>query len=156
MEEITIPTLEWFLPEYIHKDRTPDWFWSIGLIALVAAAIAIWFHNYVFAIFILLSGASLILFTLRRPHTVTFRITTAGITMGKDTYTWKEIKGFHIKAGDPYYKLLLMTSKKFLPIYTVPFPQELSKQIRDSLTVVTANIELEESQSVVFMEKLGF
>lgn len=156
MEEIHITPLSWSAPEYSHKTRSIDWFWSIGLVALVGAITAAWFHNYIFAIFILISGACLILFTLRAPHIFTFTIDENGITLEKETYPWKDIKGFSTKQGDPYNKLLILTSKKFLPVYTIPFPSEITTELRESLMKATKNIELEESHSVLFMEKIGF
>lgn len=156
MEEIVITPIEWSAPEYNHKKRSNDWLWSIGLTALVGAVLAVWFHNYVFAIFILISGACLILFTIREPQSITFVVKTEGITIGKDEHIWKDIKGFDIKKGEPYHKLLIMTSKKFLPIYTIPFPSDLSSQLKEALNKVTPKIDLEESRSMVFMEKLGF
>ncbi len=156
MEEIVINPIEWSAPEYSHKERTMDWFWSIGLIALVGAIIAIWFGNYIFAIFILISGACLILFTLRHPQEITFSVKTEGLTIGKDSYEWKTIKGFHIKRGNPDGKLLILTSKHFLPIYTIPLPENLIQEVGDSLLKIIPNIDLEESRSVLFMEKIGF
>lgn len=156
MEETVIDTIEWSAPEYTHKERTMDWYWTIGLIALVGAIVAIWFHSYVFGIFILISGACLILFTMREPQIMNFSIKTEGLEIGKDKHTWKEIKGFHIKQSTPYSKLLVMTSKKFLPIYTIPFPPEISSHLREEIEKVTPNIELQESNSMLFAEKIGF
>lgn len=156
MEEITITPIEWSAPEYSHKEKTVDWFWTIGLLALVGFGIAVWFHNYLFAIFILISGASLILFTLRAPQVVPLSITSDGISMGKEKYEWKQIKGFRIKSAEPYSKLLILTSKKFLPLYTISFPKELTPDIREALTKATTALDLEESHSMLFMEKIGF
>jgi hypothetical protein len=156
MEEIIIAPIEWSAPEYSHKERNPDWFWAIGLSTIVACILALWFRNYLFAIFLLISGACLILFTLRHPEEVSFSIKTEGITIGKDIYAWKTIKGFSIKRNPSQDKLLILTSKKFLPTYTIPIPGNLTEEIYNSLLKVTPNIELEESRSMLFMEKLGF
>ena len=31
----------WEVMEYEHKDRAPDWYWAVGIIALSSAVIAI-------------------------------------------------------------------------------------------------------------------
>ena len=116
MEEINIRTIEWQAPEYVHKEKSADFLWTIGLAALVGAILALWFKNYVFAIFILLSGTSLIFFTLRKPENIAFSISSDGIQMGKEKHTWANIKSFDIKKGEPYSKLLIVTSKYFLPV----------------------------------------
>ncbi len=157
MDKTIITPIEWSAPEYTHKARTNDWYWSIGLVALVGMVGALWFHNYIFAIFILVSGVCLILFTLRLPQEVTFVVKETGIGIAREDHPWSEIKGFKIKTDTPYSKLLLLTSKKFLPIYTVPFPPEKSQEIEEFLLKFIQVIEeLDESPSMVFMEKLGF
>jgi hypothetical protein len=158
MDEIQINTIEWSVPEYNHKERDNDWFWTLGLVTLVACGIAIWFHNYIFAIFIFISGCCLIMFTLRHPENVTYIIETKGLSMGKDLYPWKNIKSFNIKKVDDAgeVKLLIETRKYFLPIYTIPLPRDLENEVKQNLLKLIPRSEIEESASMVFMEKIGF
>ncbi len=157
MDEIEIETIEWSAPEYNHKyDRHIDWFWTIGLITLVACGIAIWFHNYIFSIFIFLSGACLILFTIKPPEDLNIKIDTSGISMGREFYEWKKVKGFHIIKNKDNNKLLIEVEKYFLPVYTLPLPTELINKVKENLLKITQHIELKESQSMLFMEKIGF
>ena len=158
MDEIVINTIEWSAPEYSHKERNNDWFWTIGLLAVVGGIAALWFHNYIFAIFIFISGGTLIMFTMRPPQEVTFTIETKGLTMGRDFHTWKSIKSFNIKNNNsgPYAKLLIETSKHFLPVYTIPLPKEKVDETKEALLKVARRSEIDESQSMLFMEKLGF
>lgn len=158
MDEIKLNTVEWIVPEYSHKERENDWFWTIGLITVVTCGIAIWLHNYVFAIFLFVSGCCLILFTLRHPQDVTYKIETKGLSMGKDLYPWKGLKSFNIKnvEHEPYAKLMIETSKYFLPVYTIPVPKDMETQIKETLLLVIPRSEIDESRSMVFMEKLGF
>ncbi|HLP86407.1 MAG TPA: DUF5673 domain-containing protein [Candidatus Paceibacterota bacterium] len=158
MDEIKLETISWSAPEYTHKERGNDWFWAIGVITVVACGIAIWMHNYVFAIFLLLSGCCLIMFTLRHPQDVNYIIETRGLLMGKDLYSWKDIKSFNIKNkdNDLYAKLLIETKKYFLPIYTIPLPKERISEVKETLLKVSTRSEIDESKSMVFMEKLGF
>ncbi|HEY5588650.1 MAG TPA: hypothetical protein VIK86_06820 [Candidatus Paceibacterota bacterium] len=158
MDEIKLETINWLAPEYVHKERSNDWFWALGLITIIVCSIAIWLQNYIFAIFLLISGCCLIMFTLRHPQDVTYIIETKGLTMGKDLYTWKNLKSFNVKNNetDSFAKLLIETSKYMLPIYTIPFPKEMETQIKKTLLKVLPRSEIDESKSMVFMEKLGF
>ena len=97
MEEIILNKIEWQAPEYKHKEKSIDFFWTIGVIALMMFVVTIWQQNYIFAIFILVSALSLFLFSIRQPQIMTFIIETSGFSLGKDKYEWKKIKGFHIK-----------------------------------------------------------
>ena len=158
MDEIKLNTISWQAPEYTHKERGNDWFWTIGIVTIVACGIALWLHNNVFAIFLLVSGGCLIMFTLRHPQDVTYTIETKGLSMGKDLYGWKGLKSFNIKNDDKseYAKLLIETSKYFLPIYTIPVPKEQAEEVKQTLLQVLSRSEIDESKSMVFMEKLGF
>jgi hypothetical protein len=156
MEEIIIDKIEWSAPEYKHKEKSIDFLWTIGLGALIACGLAIWLGNYLFAVFLVISGASLILFSIRHPEEVHFVIETSGITLGKDKYPWKEVKGFHIKKEEDYAVLLIELNKYLLPIYTIPLPLNQIPEVKESLLKIIPNIELEESKSMKFMEKLGF
>ena len=156
MEEIILDTINWSAPEYKHKDKSVDFIWTIGIIALVMCGIAIWKQNYVFAVFIFISGCTLILFSIRPPEEINFSIGTEGFTLGKDKYTWKKIKGFHIKRDKGEANLLIEIDKYLLPVYTIPLPIDIADQARENLLKVIPNIELEESRSMKFMEKIGF
>jgi len=158
MDEIKINTIEWSAPEYNHKERDNDWFWAIGLITIVAVGFTLWRHNNIFAIFLLISGASLIMITMRHPEDVTFIVETKGLTMGRDLHPWKSIKSFNIKdlETDEYAKLMIETSKRFLPIYTIPLPKEKIDEMKETLLKLIPRSEIDESPSMVFMEKLGF
>jgi len=157
MDEIVIDKIEWKTLEHEHKDHSVDWFWTIGLIALVSAGAAVWFHNYLFAIFIVISAISLIFISIREPQEITFSIDTKGIKMGRSSYAWKEIKSFNIKSEENYNKLFIETDKRFLPVYTINIPKYIIEDLKNSLLkVIPANSEIKESPSMQFMEKLGF
>jgi hypothetical protein len=156
MEEIIIEKIEWSAPEYKHKEKSVDFIWTIGLVALVSCIIALWLKNYLFSVFIFISGACLILFSIRHPQDINFSIETDGITLGKEKYDWKKIKFFNIKKNKDEALLLIEIDKYLLPIYTIPLPLDKADQVRTSLLKVLQIKELEESKSMKFMEKLGF
>lgn len=155
-DEIIINKIEWQAPEYNHKERSNDWYWAIGLIALVGMGIAIWYHNYLFSVFILIAGACLIFFSWRPPETINFVIETKGLSMGRDFFDWKRIKGFDIKKREPHSKLLVETNKHFMPVYSVIIPEEIIPQVKEELLKIVPSKEIEESKSVLLMERIGF
>lgn len=158
MEEENIKKIEWTVPEYKHKEKNIDWYWAIGLTALVACIVALYFNNYLFAVFIIVSGASLILFSFSHPQDLTFVIDKKGFSMGKDLYPWKNIKSFNIKDKEDadHAKLLIETNKYFLPIYTIFLPKELLEETKETLIKIIPRSEIDESKSMIFMEKIGF
>ena len=155
-EEVKISPISWQAPEYAHKKKSVDFLWAVGLIALVISAVAIWFGNYVFAVFILISGATLIMFTIREPNDMDFSIDDKGLKIGKDIYPWKTLKGFNMIDGAPYGKLLVETSKYFLPVYTIPVPADIFEDVKESFKKLVNEKEIEESRSMAFVDKIGF
>jgi len=157
VDEITLNKIEWTTLEHEHKVHSVDWFWTVGIVILVCTGITVWLQNYLFAIFIFISGFSLILISLRQPQEISFVIETKGFSMGKTIFLWKEIKSFNIIKGELTDKLLIETDKNFLPIYTIVLPKELTQEVKESLLkVISSNEEIKESPSMQFMEKLGF
>ena len=157
MDEIILNKIEWTTLEHEHKEHSVDWFWALGIIILVSMGITIWLKNYLFTIFILISGCSLILISIRRPQEINFIIGTKGLSMGTNFYSWKEIKGFNIIRGELIDKLLIETIKNFLPVYTITLPKELTQEVKESLLkIIPSNDAIKESPSMQLMEKLGF
>lgn len=155
-EEETINKIEWTALEYNHKEHSVDWYWAIGLITLALIISTVWMKSYLFAFFIFISGISLVFFSLRHPQEVTFLIEKGGLRMGRDKYSWEKIKGFNIVKRDEQNKLLIEIDKYFLPVYTIPIPDELVAEIKESLLKIKPVLSLEESKSMQFVEKLGF
>jgi hypothetical protein len=157
-DEIKIDTIEWLVPEYSHKERSPDWFWAIGIITVISCGVTLWLKSYIFSIFLAISGLCLIMFTLRHPQDVKYIVESKGLTMGKDLYPWKNIKSFNIKNNedDDYAKLLIETNKHFLPIYTIPLEKEKVNEMKETLKKIIPRSEINESGSMLFAEKLGF
>jgi len=157
-KEIFLETIEWSSPEYIHKDHSNDWFWGIGLITILSVIITIWRGNYIFGIFLFLSGFSLILFSIKRPEQALYKIETKGLTHRDVFYEWSSLKSFNIKNVEekPYFKLLIETNKRFLPILAILVPEELEDKVEDNLSRVVKRSQVDETGSAVFMDKIGF
>lgn len=146
----------WTGPEYAHKEKSMDWLWTIGLITVVGAIATLYLHSYIFGIFILVSGASLIFFSVREPLNVTFTITGDGITIAGKDFPYSKLKGFNIIEYPTYSRLLVMTDGHFLPVINLPLPLSSQNEAYDILIKFIPELPLEESPSMKFMEKLGF
>jgi hypothetical protein len=157
-KEITLETIEWESPEYIHRDHSNDWFWGLGLITLLSVIIAICKGNYIFGIFLLLAGFSLILFSIKRPEINKNKIETKGLSIQGTFYQWSFLKSFNIKdtRDDNLFKLLIESNKRFLPILTVLVPKEIEEKVEDNLSKVMKKSNIDETGSTVFMDKIGF
>jgi hypothetical protein len=92
MEENKIRTISWSAPSHTHALRSTDWMWGIGLLALVGAGFTFYFHNYVFGIFILISGVAIIMLYSQPSVEINFEINNEGVKVGNSLYLYKKPK----------------------------------------------------------------
>jgi hypothetical protein len=153
MEKVS---LTWQAPEYNHYDRTPDWFWAVGIIAVSIAILAFVYHNALFGILILLSTGILVFYTLREPDMVNYEINQRGVTVGKDLHPYLTIESFWVetRGGEP--KVILKSKKNLMPYIIIPIHEESADDISDVLREFIEEKELQEPTSHKVMEYLGF
>jgi hypothetical protein len=155
-KEIELNKVEWVGKEYEFKERSVDWFWAVGLILLVSVGVSVWFHNFIFAIFLFVAGGTLILINHKEPRDVSFVIESKGVTLGGESFYWDKIKGFNILKQENRNKLLLKTAKNFLPIITITIPKEKTGEIESFLLKMTNfDKDIKETNSSQFAEKIG-
>jgi len=154
-EKIILETITWSAPEYLHAPKSNDWLWTIGIVAVVGAVLAFWLKNPLFGIFILLSATVLIMFRVRVPKDISYEINSDGLKMQSKLIPFKKVKGFTIKDEYPNAKLLIEINTNFLPIQSIPIPQELARKIDTELKKIIPVLELNESQLIQFADKLG-
>lgn len=158
MENEKIKTIEWSVPEYFHKEHTNDWYWTIGLITLVVFIFSLWKNNFVFSIFILISGICLIIFSIKKPQILEIQINNEGIRMSRTFFSWKDIKSFNVKEteSEEYSKIIFDTTQKILPIYAIFLPKEIEEDVVAEITKVAEKSEIEEPHSIQLADKIGF
>lgn len=149
--------IEWDAHEYEHKERSPDWFWAIGIIAVSIAIAAVIFGNIIFGILVLISTFTLSLFASRPPSTLHVSVDERGITRGKIRYPYQTLQSFWIDTEHPHKKIILQSEKMFMPLITVPLGDEVDvEQLHEKLLLSLP----EEFHNLPFVERvleyLGF
>lgn len=130
--------LEWEALEYHHIEKTSDWYWGLGLLAVAGIGVTIFFGNILFAAVILLGAGALALFGTRPPHMMHFAITDRGVSIGKNLYPYGTLDSFWV-IDDPHtHPQLLVKSKKLLmPLIVIPIatvnPSDIRERLLDSL-----------------------
>jgi len=149
--------IEWEAPEYEFHKKSPDWFWTLGIITLALFLSAVLLHNLLFGFLILLSGFSIALFAARRPSIVPFRINAQGIHIGKKIYPYENLKCFWVDYEPPYKKELIVESKKaFMPHITIMTGEADPVKIRNYLLKFIKEEKIEESLTSSVARLLGF
>ncbi|MCE9549113.1 hypothetical protein K8Q98_01810 [Candidatus Nomurabacteria bacterium] len=152
--------LEWSALEYEEKERTADWFWALGIVIVTSALASIIYSNYFFATLLLLSGALLGFFAIKKPDVVNYELNDKGLKIGTRIFLYENIKSFWV-ANTPelgeHPKLFIKSERAFMPIISVPVIGEYITHIKSMM--VAKNIpeeEMKEHASEKIMDFLGF
>ena len=147
--------IRWSAPEYFFREKSADWFWALGIIAISLSVIAVLFHDVLFAIFILLGAGTLALYAFKEPRVVSFTVNDRGVLIDTILYPYATLQSFGIDdIGAP--KLLLKSKKIAMPFIVIPLEEELVERVRDYLLDYLEEAEHHESFSHKLMESLGF
>lgn len=156
-----IEMFTWHAQEFENFEKTNDWFWAIGLFALLGAVLAIWKGSISFGILILLSGFCLIIFGNVKHPEHSILINEEGLMIDENKFLWKDVTGFAI-IEDPKKafgkKVIFETNRPITPQISLPIdrfavnPDILKKFL---LTHVPEK-EIRESLSKAIAEKVRF
>ena len=150
-------TITWKAPEYEHRERTKDWYITVIIIVSAIAVTAVILGNILFSILILISLFALILFSIRSPEMLDIEISTAGIKVGKQVFTFENLEDFWIEEEKQRKKLLLKSKKLLMPLITIPVTPDVdTAELRNTLAEKINESLLEESFLVQIMDHYGF
>jgi hypothetical protein len=153
----------WSALEYDEKERSSDWFWALGIIVATSSIASIIFGDYFFAVLLILSGALLGFFAIRKPEMITYELNTKGFKIGNRLYQYENIKSFWVQVEEPNQTslikpiLFIKSERIFMPIIAAPIEIEKAQEIHSLL--ISKNIEEEEMKehpAEKIMEALGF
>lgn len=148
--------LSWTTLEFEKKDRHPDWIWTVGLVAALAATVSFFYGNIFFGIFLVIAGAVTIIYALKHPKELTITINETGVLINEDLIDYKNIKSFWLDETGKEVKLLLLVKASFVPTLSLPLIGVSAQQVRDALTPHTKEEEMRESRSIALFDRIGF
>ena len=149
-------SIEWSALEYVEKERSRDWFWALGVIVVASALAALIYGNYFFAMLILISGALLGFFAIKKPDEISYELNDKGLKIRTRLYPYENIKSFWVqKENKPI--LFIKSERVFMPVISIPIQDSLVDEIQNIM--LEQNIqeeEMKEHPSEKIMESLGF
>lgn len=149
--------LEWHELEHQRSEKSPDWYWAVGIITVAAAITAIIFNNILFAIVIIVGSFVLTMHAIKEPPVRHYRVTERGIHIDNIFYPYSNLRSFWVEE-DPYDAKLIVRSAKLLsPYLIVPLPDDMDTDVMHDYLV--DHLEAEELHEPVLhkvAEYLGF
>lgn len=127
--------MEWEAHEYNHRERSSDWFWAVGIIAVSIAVASVIFGNIIFGLLVLIGTFALSLFANRPPNVFRVTIDEWGITRDKIRYPYSALESYWIDTEHPHKKIILRSEKLFMPLIIVPLSDETDVEaLRENLS----------------------
>ncbi len=103
--------ISWQAPEYMHREKTSDWYWIVGIVTISIALISIILNNVIFGILIIVCSFTLSLFASRKPQKITIELDNVGIVVGKTRYPYETLESFWIETREIHPRILLKSKK---------------------------------------------
>ena len=149
--------LRWQSPEYLHSEKSTDWYWVFGILGLALIVISVIMENYLFSVLLLISILAIALHSKKTPDVIDYEINKSGIIIGNTMHPYSSLKSFWVdmeNANPP--KLLLKTDKFFQPLTTINLFDVEPDEVSNYLAHFLPEEELHEPLSNHIMEYLGF
>jgi len=150
--------ISWHTPEYIFRQRTSDWFWTLGIIAAACAVTSIIFGNILFSIIIVIGAFAIALHASRQPRIIKIEINERGVAVDHDMYLYRSLHSFWI--NDEHHsgtKLILRSERSFVPLITLPIHEDVDiESIREHIKNHLKEEVHEETITGHIMDRLGF
>jgi hypothetical protein len=151
--------IHWKANEYVYHEKTVDWYWYFGLTAVVLAGSAIWLHNILFAVIIIIGAFTMLLYANKHPRELEYTANNKEIFFDENSYLHEDIRYFCI-INDPKIseeKILLLQLKKATSIMvTIPLGNADLDELRSFLLSFIEEHKLAIPFGQVLMSIIGF
>ncbi len=155
--EGSVHSVYWEAPEHNHIEKTNDWYWILGIIAIAGSVAMIIFNNVLFAIVIILGALTMIITGQRKPRVIEFEVSNRGIRIENDLYPFSTLESFYLDEENiPGPQLIVKSKKLFVPLLILPIPEEYMLEIEDIIAPRLHEEHLEEPFSHRLLEYFGF
>ena len=158
-DELKVRSIAWEAYEHEHREKSKDWYWSLGIIIATASILSIIFGNYIFGVLLIVIGVSLGIVGSKHPRLVLFELNGIGVRIGNKLFPYATLESFWVQDNNEHERtsqLLIKSRKPMVPLIIIPLDGVETEEVRDFLLYNLLERELEESLSHIILESLGF
>jgi len=147
----------WKAPEYPYYEKSSDWYWVLGIIALALIVVAFLMKNFLFVLLVLLGAFAVVLYAVRIPRIITVTISGRGIQIDDRLFPYETLQSFWIfyRPGD-HHELSLKSDRTLMPYIKIPLPDTDPNEIRELLVKYLKEAKQEESMVETLARLIGF
>lgn len=133
----------WNVITHEHRERSVDWYWALGVSALLGAVISVFFGNVLLAVIIIIGAGSLGALAARGPREHAVRVDKRGISVDGTLYPYASIHSFWIERETEYPRLFISTTGVLAPHFNFEIHETINI---DRLEVFLKQFAKEEEQ----------
>lgn len=106
--------IRWIAPTHTHTDRSVDWYWGVGVLALIGMGISVWLGNVLLALIIAVAALCLGVLASRYPRDNEIHLTPEGIAIDRQLIPYESVHSFWINEDHPVHPKLHITTRAVL------------------------------------------
>jgi len=107
-----------------HRERSNDWYWGLGALALAGALASIFFGNMLFAIIIIIGAVSIGILASREPREHSVKLDMRGIVVDGTRYPFAAIHSFWVEHEQERPKLFASMTGILAPHFSFELQDE--------------------------------
>ena len=139
--------LSWQAPTHEYTERSPDWFWALGLIGVGGAVTAALFSDYLLTLIIALGSVCMAILALRPPKLCDITVNEQGVRVDHALYPMRSLKNFWVdEVSRPVPQLIIATDSVLNPVLVLPLEEHLHPEhVREEMLKLLPEEEQYES-----------
>lgn len=148
----------WETPEFETKTKRKDWYWIVGIVAVVLIILALILKNYLFAFLIGIGAFLMIHLSTKEPLPMEVQISKRGIKIHENLYTFESMNAFWIKENKKQERVLLILSdQETAPLVSITINEMIDvMELREFLLEFVEEREMTSSLTDRIIDKIGF
>ncbi len=119
--------------DHIYHARSNDFYWTVGILAVVVAVLSFIFNNALFGVLVLIGAFMYGYVSSKKPNDLPVLITNMDITIGNDVYDVSKIKSFNVLEIGEEKDLVLSVDRAYQPMVSVCLPDEIAQDVKNSM-----------------------
>ena len=120
--------IEWETYEYEPRERSSNWYWFVGLAAVLLVIWAIVMKNFLLAILVLLGAFTLMIYAARKPRVIKIGVSRRGVQIHQDLFPFHSLRSFWVHEDDAERKIILRSEKLLMPHLHIPLAEDVDHE----------------------------
>ncbi len=155
MEAPDAQSISWNVMTHEHNERSIDWYWGLGVVAVLGAGLSIFFGNWLLAFILVIGIGSVGVLVARGPREHSVRIDARGVSLDGTLYRYSAMHSFWVERSENP-RLLLSTSGVLSPQLIIPLHDERRAQnVRSYIKKYVEEEELHPHMGEVLAQLFG-